>query len=225
MRVFTIAIVLAVMMTFTIAQAGESTEVGQRERVITFLKEKVLGKTLVSQRSGKLDSGRIGFDTSSRTTFTNLVETEDGFMFDVLEVIQQTNYDLDEKGARSGAKHVKDRSRLYRCRIMERKCTKALVGFGYIVMNTYTPQTGWAESVQMKEESGTLIMKQSTVLYSDFFAKGDTYRPGATDMVTTISVRDGKLTVTDEITPYHVDPETLKRTKSGPTRTVINVEK
>jgi hypothetical protein len=195
--------------------ADGSGNESEQARVVRFLREHVIGKTVGVKETAKIANGKVETEFSSRRTFANLVETRDGFIFDVIWNIEQMNYDLDDDGRRIQPGHKKDRIGVGRYEAKHTQSAKRLIGFHRIVVNSYTDPTGFAEAIRVKLEGNSLIIDSSTINYTDFYAAGGRYRPCASESREEISLRDGKIEFKYTSEPYHVDPETLKRTRTG----------
>ena len=72
-----------------------------KDEIIHFLKENIIGKTLLTCAVYKLENGNLEGVYNDKMTFSNLVTTENGFKFDMTTVTQELVYNLDDKGART----------------------------------------------------------------------------------------------------------------------------
>ncbi len=198
--------------------SGES----ERAQVVKFLKANVIGKTLEITINSKIDMGKVETEFNRRVTFCNLVESDKGIRFAEIAVIRQTNFDLDANGKRIGAGRRVDRTVMVNWEVGERLSTGKLVGFGTFPVNTAVSPAGEFGTLTMGMEDGKLVMMRSTGLYSDFFAAGGKFKPGAADTRIEMTVVKGKLERTATETPYDVDPKTLKRTPAGEPATLVD---
>ena len=202
--------------------ADESGNESERARVVRFLREHVIGKTVgLKKETTKIANGKVETEFSSRMTFANLVETQDGFIFDVVWDTEQTNYDLEEDSRRIQPGRKEDRMGVSRYEVKERKSTKRLIGFERVVTNSLVDPTGVAVALRVKLEGNNLIIDSSDINYCDFFAAGGRYRPGASEIHEEISLRGGKIESKITSESYDVDPDTLKRTRTGEPPTVL----
>jgi hypothetical protein len=201
-------------------EAGRQGQPGgpsERARVVKFLKDHVIGKTLVTPESVfKYDSDKVEGVYSGMDSFTNLVETRDGFKFDVLTVSKLTNYDLDKKGKRVLPGRDEGGIYMVRYELSERRSTGKLVGTSRVVSSTHRDFTaGYTAAVLMGLRDGVLESRESSILYEDFFAAGGKLRPGASEAVVRFSSVGGKLRQQGEQLQYDVDVRTLKRTRTA----------
>ena len=88
-----------------------------KDEIIHFLKENIIGKTLLTCAVYKLENGNLEGVYNDKMTFSNLVTTENGFKFDMTTVTQELVYNLDDKGAKIIQERV--------CFAMNWQCEKA----------------------------------------------------------------------------------------------------
>lgn len=72
-----------------------------KNEIIQFLRENIIGKSLLTGAVYKLENGNLEGVYSDKMTFSNLVTTENGFKFNMTTVTQELVYNLDNKGART----------------------------------------------------------------------------------------------------------------------------
>ena len=72
-----------------------------KNEIIQFLRENIIGKTLLTGAVYKLENGNLEGVYNDKMTFSNLVTTENGFKFNMTTVTQEQVYNLDDKGART----------------------------------------------------------------------------------------------------------------------------
>jgi len=203
----------AVALILSIAHADDPPVKSDRAEVVKFLKAKVIGKTLETKSTSRIANGMVEAVFEARRTFSNLVETNQGFTFDVLIEIKQTNYDLDDQGKRTSASHNKDRTYVGHYMIGEKLSTGELIGMEVDLFSNdpdaypYSPQV-----VRMDVEGDALIMAINTVLYQDFYGKQNRFTPGAVETRYEFRVEDGRLVARQTTRAYNVDPKTLDRT-------------
>lgn len=203
-------------------RAESPPTVSERGQVVRFLKANVIGKTLELKVISKIDRGKVEVEFHRKTTFCNLMESEKGFRFDEVASIRQTNFDLDANGKRIGEGRRVDRTVVVHWEVGERRSTGKLIGFGTFAVNTAVSPEGEFNTLSMGMEGDKLVMLRSTGMYSDFFATGGQFKPGAADTRIEMTVVRGKLERTARETPYDVDPKTMKRTPAGETATLID---
>jgi hypothetical protein len=187
-----------------------------RAQVTKFLKERVIGKTVVTaKRTDKWDEGKIEIDYQDQTTFNNLTGTAEGFSFDVTTVSKMTSYDLDMGGKRVGAGRDFSGTFVARYELCERASTKKLTGTARVLSMTIKmpSQEGLMVLVTgLKVGDGKLVWNETVPGYQDMIAAKGKYKPGTADGKFTFSVGEWKLRTEYEVVNYDVDPETLKRT-------------
>src|SRR3954447_7032893 len=74
---------------------GGDVRASEKDDVISFLKKNVIGRRLEHRSTDKIANNTVEAEFSRESVFANLQETADGFTFDKLIVIKQTNWDLD----------------------------------------------------------------------------------------------------------------------------------
>jgi hypothetical protein len=187
----------------------------ERTQVIKFLKDHVIGKTVVAAPvSTYTDQGRIEGVYEDQTFFSNLVEKADGFCFDLTAIFMGTLYELD-KGQRVKSEGSLNAVRVYRYEMTERKSSGRLVGFAWFVSSTNTqpdPFSGIVFLARMWLESEALVVQETQAGYADVAVTGGAFKPIASDGKYRYAVEDGKLVVHYQQTTFDVDPETLMRT-------------
>ena len=72
-----------------------------KSEIIQFLRENIIGKTLLTSVAYKLENGCLEGVYNDKMTFSNLVITENGFKFNMTTVTQELIYNLDDKGVRT----------------------------------------------------------------------------------------------------------------------------
>jgi hypothetical protein len=199
------------------AAADESpAEAGDRAAVMKFLKDHVVGKTVVSPRTaGKRDAGRMESDYEDQTTFGNFAETPQGFRFDVTTVSKETRYELGKDGKRVLPGRDMSGVEVYRYELCERASTKRLTGTARLLtMTTKVPSREGAALLvtRVTVKDGKLSFNETLPGYLDLVASKGKYKPGSWDSKTTLSLAGGKLRMEYEVTNFDVDPDTLKRT-------------
>ena len=201
--------------------AGEKEEQpkgsSDRVRAIKFLREHVVGKTVATPETVfKYAGNKVEGVTSGTDSYTNLVETVDGFHFDVLSVSRMTNYDLDKEGKRIKPGRNEDATYLTRYDLTERKSTGKLVGTARIVSSTHKTFTaGLTSAVLVTVGETGLETKEYSLLYEDFFEKEGKWKAGASETKIRFSLEEGKLRVDGENLQFDVDPKTLNKTRTA----------
>jgi len=209
----------AMLLVFAVAaidlssvHAGEPPGKPERDQVVKFLRDKVIGKTLETKSTSQIANGKVEAVFEARRTFSSLVKTNEGFTFDILIAIKQTNYDMDDQGNRIGASHKKNRTYVSRYLVGEKLSTGELIGTEVDVFSSdpdaypYTPMV-----VRMGIEGDALLMDVDTVLYQDFYGKDDRFTPGALEIRYEFRTDKGRLVARQTTRAYDVDPKTLER--------------
>ena len=196
---------------------------GPRADVLAFLKDHAIGKSLTTgPTTGKLEE-KLEYEFSRRTTFCDLTETDKGLTFDVVNVVTQTNYDLDDKGKRIPPGRVENRVVTARYELRQLESAPLLVGGARITANSAVDPTGSVGLIQMEMRDGKLMVRESTQM-TDYFAPGGKFRLVADENEVEFAVVGGKLQRTQTITSYDVDPATLKRTPHGEPSKLVDKE-
>jgi len=187
----------------------------ERTQAIEFLKKHVIGRAVVAAPITTFtDQGRVESVYEDQTFFSNLVETANGFGFDLIVIQSGTLYELD-KGERAQPGDNLDAVRVYRYEITERKSSGRLVGFARFISSTGTEFDAWSGTiflVQLWLQGGELVVQETQFGYGDFVAAGGASKPIASDGRYRYAIEDGKLAVYYKQTTFDVDPETLQRT-------------
>jgi hypothetical protein len=199
------------------AAADSKNEGSDRARVLTFLKEHVIGKTVVTAKTTfTVDGNKQEGEYEDQTSYTNLTETEHGLAFDVTTVMKQTRYDLDREGKRLLPGRDVSGTEVYRYELCERASTKKLTGISRPLSRTTRagdPEGTVILVTGVKVANGNLTWNETLPGYFDLIATQGKYRAGSWDGRYTFLVVEGKLrTEYEETARYDVDPDTLKRT-------------
>ncbi|MCE9555005.1 MAG: hypothetical protein K8T91_16750 [Planctomycetes bacterium] len=217
---FSLALMLA------IATASARAEDFSAAGVTEFIQNNMIGKQLRTETTRSIDNGKVAVDFATNTAYTNFTETPNGFEYDVVSDVKQTNYDLDAQGKKKLPGVSKDRIAVTRYSFNKLKSTGKLLGMTKSISNTLkSDSAAGPTALQMGMQDGKLVMKSRTVYYSDRFAAGNQVKPGASETTTVFEVKDGKLHVTSKTQTFDVDPVTMARTPDGDVRVTELVEK
>ncbi len=202
--------------------ADDKDDASDRVRVAKFLKEHVIGKTIVTPKTTfKADNGKMEGEYQDFTSLQlNFAETASGFCFDYTTVSQETKrYDVDKDGKRVLPGRDGSGTEVYRYEFCERASTKKLTGTARpTTATTKTPSREGSVILMtgIKMADGKLIWEETLPGYVDFYAANGKYKPGSWDSRSTYSVVEGKLQLDyQETKRYDVDPDTLKRTPTN----------
>ena len=207
---------------FALLILAGSAEASDRTDVVKFLKNHVMGKTLVTPlTANKGDGGKFEETYEDQSSFSNLVETETGFHFDLTVKAKQVVYDLDKDGKRILPGRDQSGVTVFRYEVSERKSTQKLMGYWRVVSTTVkelTPLGTVATVHHPQVADGQLIWKESQAGYADSTAPLGKFKPGAYSSKSKLLLADGKLQWHWDQVNFDVDPETLQRT---PTKDVV----
>jgi hypothetical protein len=194
----------------------DSMKASERMQAIKFLRDHVIGKTVyATPLTTYTDEGRVMVVSDDQTFFSNLVETMDGFGYDLTAVARGTRYERDKAGQFEHPEGSLIAVRVYRYEITERKSSGKLVGFARYISSTNTqpdPFSGTIFVTRMWLEGGALVVQDAQAGYADLVGAGGTAKPGAIDGKYRYTIEKDKLVLHYEQTNFDVDPETLRKT-------------
>ena len=188
--------------------------VKEKEKLVGFLKENVIGRVLKTSKVSKIDGGKVESNFQRKTVYCNLKETQRGFSFDICYSIEQTLQDLDDEGNNTGEPRVKDRVLTFRHEYVIRRSTGKAAGIARLVSISGEETFGTGFELGMELQEDKLVESMSTIGYSDSFSKGGSFRPTASRRVVTYENSDNLLMKTDETTLFEIDRETMQKTKA-----------
>lgn len=193
-------------------------ELTQRDAIANFIRDKMIGKVLVLQKSGTIPGAPVEYDFKRSTHFNDLQLTKNGLTFKKTWVIEQTNYDLDKDGKRiPGKVSKKDRIIVSMNELFQSSSTGAVIGLRRSISSTLDDPTGSGSELFMSIKDDVLTIKSKTIAYGDFFDVGDTTYPGVTHSTEIFQVKDGKLTSENTLTVFKVEnPDTMELGKESP---------
>lgn len=196
------------------------------DEAIDFVEKHLIGKTLLHHETVKIDRGRIETDFERRVMYINLARTADLAMFDVVAIIRQKLWDLDESGKRvSEEPQIKNRVMVVRYSLHKSETTGEALGTSQVITNSLGKSWGYASNIRLRVVDGKLRLEMpANAFYSDGFAKGGGYKPIQSEYVVTFSVVDGKLTSETVGTSYDVNPETMERISISNQSRIVDVE-
>ena len=112
-----------------------------KNEIIQFLRENIIGKTLLTGAIYKLENGNLEGEYNDKMTFSNLVTTENGFKFNMTTVTQELVYNLDDKGARTTIAKDYTGTSVFCYELAMRKSTKQITGYMRCVSTTVQDST------------------------------------------------------------------------------------
>jgi len=177
-----------------------------------------------ANRTSRLDGGKIEIDFDRRAKFANLTVAPEGFTYNVMFTMKQTNYDLDANGNRILPGRVMDRTVVVRESFGRSKSTGKMIGHRTILYNDFADASyGMASNMIMSlEGEDKMVVVIIPGGYADYFAAGGGHRPRTNRTHTEIVVKDGKVTRTSVVEIFDVDPDTLQMTPSGEKSTLVD---
>lgn len=132
----------------------------------------------------QLEEGKLEGAYSDEMFFSNLVQSEHGFRFDMTTVTCEKVCVLDSDKRRGEVKKDFNGVSVFRYELTERKSTSAVTGIMRLVSSTVRDHTmeGVAYGVyDLQLENNQLSWKEQQLLYRDMPAENDNYRPVAFD--------------------------------------------
>lgn len=220
LTIFSTLLTLAVCSP-TVAQSKDLVKLHQESGVLEFVKQNMIGRTLTRESTRKIADGNVESVFSIERSFGDLVDLGTGFSFTEFEIVNQTLYDLDENGKRTGKPVVKNRKYLSRHEFGIRSSTGKYAGFLHSLAQFKDHDVGSVSqlTLELNEDKTELIVKapltlyqDCLTLYSELFAKGGETKPGTVQSTMRYLLEDGKLTSHRSVKAYSVDPKTLEIT-------------
>lgn len=188
----------------------------ERTEILAFLRKHVINRTVVAEPlTTSDDQGKLATSYEDQTFFNNLVETSDGFCFDLTALARGNRYVRGERGFL--VEGTLDAIRVYRYHITERKSSGKLVGYGRFVASSNTqddPFSGTCFLARLSLQNGELFVEETQAGYSDFVSADGGFKPVASDGRYRYAVENGKLALYYQQTLWDVDAESLRRTRS-----------
>lgn len=190
-----------------------------KEKVITYLKEKVLGKILRTDDVAYfLDEGKLKDVYSDQIMFSDLQFSENGVQFNMTTIAKEEVYYLDEKGECIGIKKDYTGTSVFRYELAKRKSTNELTGYMRLISTT-TVAPEMEAVVQgiydVRLENNELKWKEQQLLYRDMPSTEGSFRPVAFDAEARFFIENGKLRFEYIPSYYDVNPESMKRQLSA----------
>ena len=188
----------------------------EKTRTLDFLRRHVIGKYVVADPvTTQIDNNRIAAAYEEDAVYSNLVETAQGFSFDLTTMVRGTRYIRGDKLLAEGTMNA---VRVIRYDITERLSSGDLLGHARFISSTNSepdPFAGTIFLVRLKLHDGVLNIEEKHVGYADEMSAEGKFIPIATDGKYQYSVEDGRLIVKYQQETFNVDPESFKRTPTG----------
>ena len=113
-----------------------------KDEIIQFIRQNIIGKTLFTDEVVyKLENGTLEGVYSDKMMFSNWVQTENGFKFNMTTVTRELVYNLDGKGMRTTIAKDYTGTSVFRYELALRKSTNQLTGYMRSISTTVQHQT------------------------------------------------------------------------------------
>lgn len=186
-----------------------------KDEVIQFLKKNIIGKTLLTNDVVyKLGDGNLEGEYNDKMMFSDFVETENGFKFNMTTVTQELVYNLDEKGARTTIAKDYTGTSVFCYELAIRKSTNQLTGYMRGVSTTVQNPTMEAVVYGIFDvtfDGKELKWQENQLLYRDNPIGEDKYKPVAFDSKVRFYLDEGKVVFEYLPTLWDIDPDTLEK--------------
>ncbi|MDA1161931.1 MAG: DUF1566 domain-containing protein [Planctomycetota bacterium] len=183
----------------------------QRGQIVAFLRNHVIGRTVVGRVITTMDLGRLESDFERRTTFTRLIESANGFGFD--EVIQIRETIRPRGKERESAAVRRDNRRVFlRHQYSVRQSTGEIVGYAREVSHDegQLSEAAVINRAVAQFQNGELIIRTSTVGYDDHIT-ADGLSPSAVRTQSRFSVSGDRLQRSQANEFFSVNADTLSQ--------------
>lgn len=201
-----------------------------KDKVIQFMKECVIGKTLQTDDVVyQLENGKLEGVYNDEMMFSDLVDTENGFKFHMTTVTRELVYNLDESGVRTAVARDYTGTSVFGYELAMRRSTGQLTGYMHCVSTTVRHPT--MEAVVcgifgVNFDGKELEWQEKQLLYRDSPIGEGTYKPVAFDSKVRFYQDKGKTIFEYLPTLWEVDPATLvKRLSNDSYPTYISRER
>lgn len=194
----------------TVWQRKSGSSETELDRVYDFLQANVANRTLAMATEGMLAEGRVGYTFRRESTLCNLFRSHNRLYYDVIYVIRQKKWDISEDST-TGDPRTEDRMLVVRYKLGLKKSTGEVIGHSETITTTRRDWGGSSDTIRMKVEDAQLHVERKTGLYDDYFDRGDTFYPGASDEHQILRLENGKLIAESRSKVYRVNPKTLER--------------
>jgi len=190
----------------------------ERARALKFLRSHVIGKAVAAAPiTTQSDGDAITAAYEEDAVFSSLVESADGFSFDMTTLARGTRYVRGKRGQVLVAEGTMNAVRVVRYEMTERRSSGHLVGFSRFVSSTNTepdPFSGAIFLVRMWPKNTGLQVDEALMGYADFVSEKGTFQPMAVEGTYQYALERGKLVVRYQQATFSVDTKTLKRTRT-----------
>lgn len=189
-----------------------------KDEIIQFIRQNIIGKTLLTDGVVyKLDNGTLEGVYSDKMMFSDWMQTENGFKFNMTTITQELVYNLDGKGVRTTIAKDYTGTSVFCYELALRKSTKQLTGYMHCVSTTVQNPTMDAVVCGIFGvvfDGKELKWQEKQLLYRDNPIKTDKYKPVAFDSKVRFYLDNGKTVFEYLPTLWDVNPDTLDRSLS-----------
>ncbi|MEZ5941164.1 MAG: hypothetical protein R3C18_07220 [Planctomycetaceae bacterium] len=196
---------------------AEQAELDPVQELADFAETNLVGRVVETTVKSHINGQALDSEFTRRTVFVKVTKVDKAVAIDVLYLIKQTLWDLDDAGNRiEDSARVEDRVSGSRWVIHRSLSTGKLLGStaGLIGSNGHGLGGGRSD-MEVKLENGKLWVRTTHGLYGDGFSRSGEYTPIAS-VGTRAFWLEGEVLVGESTEfGYNVDPETLERTPSG----------
>lgn len=189
-----------------------------KDEIIQFIRQNIIGKTLFTDEVVyKLENGTLEGVYSDKMMFSDWVQTENGFKFNMTTVTRELVYNLDGKGMRTTIAKDYTGTSVFRYELALRKSTNQLTGYMRCISTTVQHQTMEAVVCGISGvtfDGKELKWQEKQLLYRDNPVEADKYKSVAFDSKVRFYLDNGKAVFEYLPTLWDVDPDTLERSLS-----------
>lgn len=189
-----------------------------KDEIIQFIRKNIIGKTLFTDEVVyKLENGTLEGVYSDKMMFSDWVQTENGFKFNMTTVTRELVYNLDGKGMRTTIAKDYTGTSVFRYELAFRKSTNQLTGYMRCISTTVQHQTMEAVVCGISGvtfDGKELKWQEKQLLYRDNPVEADKYKPVTFDSKVRFYLDNGKAVFEYLPTLWEVDPDTLERSLS-----------
>ncbi len=189
-----------------------------KDEIIQFIRQNIIGKTLFTDEVVyKLENGTLEGVYSDKMMFSDWVQTENGFKFNMTTVTRELVYNLDGKGMRTTIAKDYTGTSVFRYELAFRKSTNQLTGYMRCISTTVQHQTMEAVVCGISGvtfDGKELKWQEKQLLYRDNPVEADKYKSVAFDSKVRFYLDNGKAVFEYLPTLWEVDPDTLERSLS-----------
>ena len=189
-----------------------------KDEIIQFIRQNIIGKTLFTDEVVyKLENGTLEGVYSDKMMFSDWVQTENGFKFNMTTVTRELVYNLDGKGMRTTIAKDYTGTSVFRYELALRKSTNQLTGYMRCISTTVQHQTMEAVVCGISGvtfDGKELKWQEKQLLYRDNPVEADKYKPVTFDSKVRFYLDNGKAVFEYLPTLWDVDPDTLERSLS-----------